>query len=624
MPERRSRQHAAVFPRSLLGLTAALCLVFFLSPAMPAETVHQVFFEGTDHQLDVYHVKGQTPGPTLMLMGGIQGDEPGGYLAADVYADISLKKGNLIVVPRANFLSILLNERAPAGDMNRKFALTGNPVDRDAAIVGIIKTFMRKSDFFLNLHDGSGFYSPVWEAPNRNPSRFGQSVIADAADYTRPDGTGFNMETLVRKVLEKVNPQISAPEHRFRFNNHRTMASDTQHKEQRLSATFHALTQVGIPAFGIETSKDIGDFGLRVRYQTLVVNAFLEECGIEMENPKICLEAPFLKFLIASINGQTPIVLHANDVLRVRQGDTLRMTHIEANYSRGLTVRLKGWSPRLNDLNHDVALTKGSTIEVRKDRFLMAGIPVEITQQAPSSPRKGRLEPRVRYFCAKVNGKAQALEPGETLTILRGDVLTILDPRTNLDSREEQGMKIDLRGFQAKSSDSLDDRGHAIDTANDLQKQYATISGDTLVFPLQAKLNKRVFAESSIAVAEPKLEYMVLGRSGDFPFVAYAGDRLELPGGCILTIMDVKTNSAEESPLSITMAGRTVTWQKSGSAGIDSSKLDASEMPLDITRNGCSIGRIWLKQGPELRVTSGDRSARPPVLKVRYEGTVQK
>ncbi len=51
----------------------------------------------------MYTIKGSEPGPTLLLMGGIQGDEPGGYLAADLYPDLSLKKETMIVVPRANF-----------------------------------------------------------------------------------------------------------------------------------------------------------------------------------------------------------------------------------------------------------------------------------------------------------------------------------------------------------------------------------------------------------------------------------------------------------------------------------------------------------------------------------------
>ena len=55
------------------------------------------------------------------MIGGIQGNEPGGYLAADLLVDKKLKTGNLIIVPRANFHSILMNDRGLNGDMNRKF-----------------------------------------------------------------------------------------------------------------------------------------------------------------------------------------------------------------------------------------------------------------------------------------------------------------------------------------------------------------------------------------------------------------------------------------------------------------------------------------------------------------------
>jgi len=74
---------------------------------------HLVYFADTPNELNVYRVFGARDGKTLMLIGGIQGDEPGGFLSADLYADIALQQGNLIVVPRANFYSIMLNNRGP-------------------------------------------------------------------------------------------------------------------------------------------------------------------------------------------------------------------------------------------------------------------------------------------------------------------------------------------------------------------------------------------------------------------------------------------------------------------------------------------------------------------------------
>jgi IMP cyclohydrolase len=585
-----------------------------------AETTHQIYFKGTDSELDVYTIMGTSSGPTLLLLGGIQGDEPGGYLAADLYADFSLKRGNLIVVPRANFFSIVENRRGVQGDMNRKFAGAPKTSDRDAAVVKLIKELMKKSDYFLNLHDGSGFYSDRWESSERNPMRFGQSIICDTEDYRLPDGRVIQMGKMVNRVLERVNAQISNTDHLFRFNNHRTLSDDSKHKDQRLSATFHALTQVGIPAFGIETSKSISDYRLRVRYQTMVVNAFLEEFGIIPETPKIYLENPVLKYVIVSINGRTPIVVNGNDVLKVHEGDNIRIVHIEANYSRGLTARVKGQGKSFNDLNLEVNVTENTSIQIRKDRFLIGTIPVEVMKGKSVSVAGIHFEPRVNYFCVRVNEKTFAIQPGEELAVTRGDTLTILDVKTNLDAEEEHGMRVDLRGFQAESSPyPLDDRAHHINTAVDLQEKYARPRGNTMVFPLQARLNNKVFGESYIAVMEPRLEYLVLKESGGASFVVYPGDKLELPANSTVSIMDVKTSIPDSPTLFITMSGRTVRWQQSGSAGIDASKLPETETPLDITRNGRSLGRIWVKQGKEFKLLAGENRYREPLFPVRYQ-----
>ncbi len=600
------------------SLFLSLCLTLLISIQLEAKNTSRVYFKGTDAELEVHFINGETPGPTLLLLGGIHGDEPGAYLAADLYADISLKKGNMIVVPRANFPSILGNVRGDERDMNRKFAGRIVASDRDAAVVGAIKELMKESDFFLNLHDGSGFFSPVWESTVRNPMRFGQSIIADAEEHTRADGSVLNMASMVGQVLEKVNAQIPVPEYRFRFNNHRTLEKNTLHKEQRLSATFYALTRVGIPAFGIETSKNIPDQRTRVRYQTMVVNAFLEELGIVVENPKLQLEDPKLKFLIVSINGSTPVAVSSDDVLEVRQGDSIRIVQIESNYSRGLTARIKGAAQGFNDLDREITINEDTSIEVKKDRQLIATIPVKTGMRRSHSTAEINVKPRVQYFCVRVNSKVFIVEPGEELAVTKGDSLYILDPRTNLSRDREKAMKIDLRGFQAEGPYSGEDRGHQINTISDLQTQYAKFRGSTAIFPLQAKLNNKVFAEAYIAVAEPRMEYVVLRGSGGLSFAAYSGDKLELPAGAVIRIMDVKTNDPTGARLFIKMAGRTLQWEDSRSAGIDTSKLTETETALDITRDGKSIGRIWLKQGNDYRLSTGGAEPYAPILRVRY------
>ena len=168
-------------------------IVSFLSDISWAQKrINSVFFENTDHELYVYKIYGKEQGKTLMLIGGIQGDEPGGFLSADHYADISLAKGNLIVVPRANFQSILLNRRKINEDMNRKFA-EDRKINYETKIVAILKKLIAESDYLLNLHDGSGFFSEKWEGPDRNPKRHGQSIIADCEVYKN---VNFALKTL--------------------------------------------------------------------------------------------------------------------------------------------------------------------------------------------------------------------------------------------------------------------------------------------------------------------------------------------------------------------------------------------------------------------------------------------
>ncbi len=585
----------------LLAFSGVLSLI--QPNILRAETTHQIFFKGTDSELDVFTIEGAEPGPTLLLLGGIQGDEPGGYLAADLYADVSLKKGKIIVVPRANFLSIVENSRGVVGDMNRKFAAPPKLSDRDFAVVKLVKDLMKKSDVFLNLHDGSGYYSSKWVSPERNAMRYGQSIIADTDEYTLPNGKKLHMGSIVKRVLDRVNPQIANPDHAFNFNNHMTSRAGSKHKEQRKSATYHALTGVGIPAFGVETSKNIRDFRLRVRYQSLVINAFLEEFGIIMENPKLLAEDPRLRYLVVSINDRTPIVVSGDDILKIQEGDIVRIVHIESNYSRGLSAQIKGSGKSFNHLNEDVPVKENTTILVRKDRFVIGAVPVEIVRGTKLVSSGIHFEPAVKHFCVQVNSTKYIVEPGEELAVYRGDTLTILDPKTNLEPADEKVLRVDLRGFQAENSPyPTEDRGHQINTADDLQEQYARKRDTSLVFPLLAKLNTKIIGECSIVVNEPKLHYVILRNADGSAVVAFAGEKLDLPSGSLYKIVDVKTNMSETSvPLFITMSGKSVRWGPDGETGIDSSKLPEQETPLDVVRNGRSLGRIWLKQGSEVR-----------------------
>ena len=126
------KNYSAFFLCLLKGISFGIILVVFPPDVSFSSTQHLTYFEETEHELNVYKINGVEKGKTLLIIGGLQGNEPGGYLAADLYVDMSLKKGNLIVVPRANFYSIISNQRGVNGDMNRQFAVFS---DKDIAVI---------------------------------------------------------------------------------------------------------------------------------------------------------------------------------------------------------------------------------------------------------------------------------------------------------------------------------------------------------------------------------------------------------------------------------------------------------------------------------------------------------
>ena len=91
-----------------------------------------------------------------------------------------------------------------------------------------------------------------------------------------------------------------------------------------------------------------------------------------------------------------------------------------------------------------------------------------------------------------------------------------------------------------------------------------------------------------------------------------------MPSEEIIRIMDVRTNVSKTAPLFVTMAGRTIRMQRGGSAGIDASKLPGREIPLDITREGRSLGRIWIRRGKEYRLSSGNNKPHAPLVPARF------
>ncbi|MDP2682310.1 MAG: M14/M99 family metallopeptidase [Deltaproteobacteria bacterium] len=591
--------------KAVYAFGAAFFLIFLAGNGF-CKTLHEVYFKDTEYELNIYKVYGAEKGKTLMIVGGIQGDEPGGYLSADLYADMALHKGNLIVVPRANFFSIIEHKRAINWDMNRRFAIANSKEYYEDKIVEILKGLMSQSDFFLNLHEGSGFFRESYESGLKNPMRFGQSIIADAdIYYSKEKGANIPLGDIARKIADHVNKIIDNQQYHFRFNNHRTFEKNTSHPEQKKSATFYALSTYGIPAFGVETSKEIKEIEAKVRMQTMVINVFMDEFGIIPENPRVALDPPRLKYVILSVNGTQNIMARDGDEIKLRKGDRIKISQIEANYERGLSVDILNIGTA-NDLNKEFEINAATKAMVRKDSFPCGEITISVSdvqdagiKNAPPSAQSSKF----KYLIVEVNGLRQVLSHEEHLRIIKGDKMKLLDVVVDGISaaNDMMALTVNFLGFVGnKMKNTGEDRGYLINTAKDLWLKYSK-GGKGLEYTVAISYKDKKFGEVFVDMEEPKLNYIVVkhGQGGKRWYAN--GDTISVTAKDTLEIIDVKTNVNGNGGVKVNFSGnefgnvnKIITFNKNYAANRDNE--------IVVTREGIVIGKTKIQIGEPVAV----------------------
>lgn len=213
---------------------------------------------------------------TVLVVGGIQGDEPGGFSAATLVGTrYDILEGAVWVVPNLNFPSIIQRARGLHGDMNRKFATLAKS-DPEYDTVRRIQELIRHPhvSLVLNLHDGSGYYRPRRESALCNPQRWGQCIVIDQASLASHIFM-HQLEQEASAVAGAVNKHLMAPLHRYHVHNTRTAEGD---REMEKSLSYYAVRQ-GKAAFGLEASKEFG-VALRAYYHLLMIESFFRQAGV--------------------------------------------------------------------------------------------------------------------------------------------------------------------------------------------------------------------------------------------------------------------------------------------------------------------------------------------------------
>ncbi len=389
-----------------------------------------VYFQNTDHALEVIRIKGEKPGLTVLIFGGIHGDEPGGYFSSEMLSKVRMIKGNLIIVPRVNFPSIMLYKRDLYGDLNRKFN-DEKPGDPDAEVVKILKELMKEADVFINQHDAYGFHREKYISPKYNPKMYGQSLIIDCSNfYSEKLKKQIDLAAAGNRILERVNSQIDNKDYYFGFWDHDSLAKNTKFPEMKKSATYFALTTFSIPAFGLETSKDLPNLSHKVKYQLIVIREILHEFELDAIFPAMEIEDPVLYWVEFLKNDSDIIRVNGNTNLRLLAGDRISVKKIYSNYENGLSADILNWG-NINDADRNYTFSNQAVIRVRKNHLVMGAISL-----------KPYLKDSIREISIEVDNKTISIPNWGVISLPKVGKMKIQGTTPSV-----PGMRFDVRGF---------------------------------------------------------------------------------------------------------------------------------------------------------------------------------
>jgi len=204
-----------------------------------------------------FATQGRDPGPTVVLVGGVHGDESAGAAAAEQIRHWPILRGRLVLLPRANVTALDAGSRLMPGvasaesNLNRNFPTAATNAPR-GALAAAIWDFVRaqKPDWVVDLHEGGDFNST-------NRSSVGSSIIVG------PDDTARRCATT---MLARVNATVTNAPLRFRQLGPPTTGSLARAAQDRLEARTMIL----------ETTIKGQPLSRRARQHRVMVHALLE------------------------------------------------------------------------------------------------------------------------------------------------------------------------------------------------------------------------------------------------------------------------------------------------------------------------------------------------------------
>jgi len=249
--------------RILLAIIVALAQLSLLA----AEKATQgILGEGKPWATAYFVQDSGKAGPTVLIVGGLHGDEPAGARAAAQIAGWSISRGKLIVIPRANELALRSRTRlTPTGadrNLNRDFPqAAGEEPKGDLARALWAFVAAARPAWLLDLHEGL-------EVRQQTPKSTGSSIIHDPNPATTAEAS---------RMLDAINATVAEADRKFVLLN----------GPVRGGLACAAAELLGARAMILETTSHRQPLSLRTRQHSLMVRRFLADLDMLPENPDV-------------------------------------------------------------------------------------------------------------------------------------------------------------------------------------------------------------------------------------------------------------------------------------------------------------------------------------------------
>lgn len=221
--------------------------------------------EGTIYSTPWFTIESGLPGPTVLLTGGVHGNEPSGSAAAEQIRHWKIEEGKLIVIPRVNRLGLAAAMRwlppernnNKLRDLNRNFPTAESPQPRTELAIAVWEFVQEiKPDYVVDLHEGFDFHVTTEKS-------VGSSVI-----FT----TSTNRTKLGEEMLTAVNATITDESRKF---------VPLSRSGAVVGSLVRACQDVlKIDGFILETTFKDQPLSLRTRQHRLMVSTLFQNIGL--------------------------------------------------------------------------------------------------------------------------------------------------------------------------------------------------------------------------------------------------------------------------------------------------------------------------------------------------------